>query len=86
MYTRRCTKPISFGQLQQMKHSGREDVWTNRCKEYLYKRRKMLRNQMANGKLRVLRAITQHSLGNNSPEVGSRPRSAEGLEPLMLLV
>jgi len=35
---------------------------------------------MANGKLRVLRAITQHSLGN-SPEVGSVPSSAEGLEP-----
>ena len=36
---------------------------------------KILRNQVAVGKLRVLRAITQHSLGNNSPEVGSRPSS-----------
>ena len=54
---------ISFGLLQQMKHSRREEVWTNRGNLNICTKEKILRNQVTIGKLRVLRAITQHSLG-----------------------
>ena len=46
-----------------MKHSRREDVWTNRGNLNICTKEKILRNQVTIGKLRVLRAITQHSLG-----------------------